>query len=206
MKTLSEEGKDKELLDIVKRMASIAEYNEPDSIYHRERVKGYCYVLARGMGLPAQEADVFAYASLLHDIGKVGIPEAIIFKSSDLLPKEWELVKQHPVIGAEILKGSSSTLLQMGEIIALTHHERWNGSGYPRGLKGEDIPLIGRIFAVADVFDALTTKRPYKPEITIDDATTLLKESAGILFDPKVIAVFLESSNEIIKMYKQSLV
>jgi putative two-component system response regulator len=206
MKTQIAEGKDKDLLDLIKRMAYMAEYHEPEAVYHRERVKAYCYILARGLRFSMPDADTFAQASLLHDIGKVGVPGTILYKSGDLTDSEWEIVRRHPIIGSEILKGSVINLLQIGEVIALTHHERWDGSGYPRGLKGEDIPLSGRIFAVADVFDALTTKRAYKPEIDVPDAIELLKNSSAVLFDPKVVDVFAQNFDEIIKARKQNLV
>ncbi len=206
MKSQNPDGKDKNLLDLISRMAYMAEYQEPEAGFHRERVKSYCYILARALRFSIADAEVFAQASLLHDIGKVGIPGTILSKPGELTASEWDIMRRHPLIGAEILKGSDINFLQMGEVIALTHHERWDGSGYPQGLKGEDIPLSGRIFAIADVFDALTTKRAYKPEIDLSKAIELLQNSSGILFDPKVVEVFTENFEEIIKARKQNLV
>jgi putative two-component system response regulator len=150
------------LLDVIRRMASLAQYREGGIRNHLERVRGYCYVIARGMGLSNQEAEIISLASQLHDVGEAAIPDEVLSKSGELSPADWERVKMHPARGAELLQGSPSVIVQAGEIMALTHHERWDGSGYPRGLSGEDIPLSGRICAVADVFDALTTPRPYK--------------------------------------------
>lgn len=206
MKTQSLEGKDKDVLDLIKRMAFMAEYHEPEAEFHRERVRAYCFVLAHGLGFSMADSDTLALASLLHDVGKIGIPESILSKPGDFTPEEWEFVRRHPITGADLLKGTSLNVLNIAEVIALTHHERWDGSGYPRGLKGEEIPLSGRIFAVADVFDALTTKRVYKPEIDVVKAIDLLKNSSGVLFDPKVVDAFERNSDEIIKARKQNLV
>lgn len=206
MKTQSFEGKEKDLLDLIKRMALMAEYHEPEAEFHRERVKAYCFILAHGLGFSLADSDTLAQASLLHDIGKVGIPETILLKSGDFAPEEWEFVRRHPIIGADILKGTNLNVLKIAEVIALTHHERWDGSGYPQGLKGEEIPMSGRIFAIADVFDALTTKRVYKPEIDVTKAIDLLKNSSGVLFDPNVVDAFDRNSDEIIKARKQNLV
>ncbi len=206
MKTQYSEGKDKDLIDLIDRMAYMAEFHEPDAVFHRKRVKDYCFILARGLGFSIHDAETLAFASLLHDVGKISIPETITSKAEDLTPEEWEYVRRHPNVGADIIKGSTNSLMQIAEVIALTHHERWDGSGYPQGLKGEDIPLGGRIFAVADVFDALTTKRAYKPEISVQNAIDLVIQSSGTLFDPKVIDVFQKNSDEIIRIRKQNLV
>lgn len=188
----------KDVVDIVRRMSALAEYREPGIKNHLERIRGYCHVIARGLDLSPQEAEIVANASQLHDIGEIGIPDALLNKAGKLAPYEWEVVKRHPIIGAEILRGSPSILLQAGEIIALSHHERWNGTGYPYGLEGEDIPLSGRICALADIFDALTTKRPYKDEIPVDEAYDLVLESSGVLFDPQVVQVFRDNFDELL--------
>jgi putative two-component system response regulator len=123
----------------------------------------------------------------LHDIGKVGVPDSILHKAGPLEPAEWETMRRHTTIGAEILTGSRSPVVRMAEEIALTHHERWDGSGYPRGLVGQEIPLVGRICAVSDVFDALVSARPYKPAWPIDEALAELERRAGTLFDPTLV-------------------
>ena len=190
----------KETLDLVRRMALMAQFREPGVENHLERVRGYCYVIAHGLGLSTTEVELIAYASQLHDIGYVGVPDAVLAKSGQLTAYEWELVKRHPAIGAEMLSGSPSPLLQAGELIALSHHERWDGSGYPRALGGEKIPLGGRICAVADVFDALTTKRPYKDEIPVQEALQLIMDESGQLFDPRVVKAFCDGFDEILRV------
>lgn len=195
----------REVLDVVRRMSALAEYREPGIKNHLERIRGYCMVIARGLDLSVQEVEVIANASQLHDIGEIGIPDAILTKAGKLSPYEWEVVKRHPVIGAEILRGSPSTLLQAGEIIALSHHERWDGSGYPYGLKGEDIPLSGRICAMADIFDALTTKRPYKDEVSVEEAYDLILESSGVLFDPQLVTVFKDNFDELLVIRQNNI-
>ena len=195
----------REVLDVVRRMSALAEYREPGIKNHLERIRGYCMVVARGLDLSVQEVEVIANASQLHDIGEIGIPDAILTKAGKLSPYEWEVVKRHPVIGAEILRGSPSTLLQAGEIIALSHHERWDGSGYPYGLKGEDIPLSGRICAMADIFDALTTKRPYKDEVSVEEAYDLILESSGVLFDPQLVTVLKDHFDEFLVIRQNNI-
>lgn len=187
----------KEMLDMVRRMALMAEYQEAGIVGHLERMRGYCFVIAHGLGLSSQEVELISHASQLHDVGEVGVPQTVLTKRGELTAYEWELVKRHPHIGAEILSGSSSPLLQVGELIALTHHERWDGSGYPRALQGEGIPIGGRICALADVFDALTTKRPYKEEIPIEEALQLIQDTSGQLFDPRLVKIFRENFDEI---------
>jgi putative two-component system response regulator len=200
MRTYPAEIKDKELIDSIRRMAQMAEYREPETTSHRERIREYCYVLGICIGLSAYDAEVISFACMLHDIGKVGLPESLIMKAGDLTSYEWEQMKKHTTIGAEILRGSPSVILQTGEVVALTHHERWDGSGYPNALRGEDIPLSGRICALADVFDALTTKRLYKQEVSVDNAFRLIKDAGGQLFDPKLVEVFLQNREDIQKI------
>jgi putative two-component system response regulator len=205
MSKLSTEVLNRELLDVVKRMATLAEYREPGIQHHLERIRGYCYALARGMDFPMQDAEVISYASQLHDIGEISIPDSLLMKAGKLSPYEWEQVKRHPIIGAEILRGSPSIVLQMGETIALTHHERWDGSGYPYGTKGEAIPVPGRICALADIFDALTTRRPYKDEIPVAEAYQLIMDNSGVLFDPALVQAFSESFDEITKIRQMNI-
>jgi putative two-component system response regulator len=198
------EAASRDTLDTIRRMAVLAQYRKPGLIAHLERVRSYCYLLARAAGLPEANARVLSFASQLHDVGEIAIPKEVLTKSTELLPYEWELVKQHTIIGAEILRGSPSVIIQAGEVIALTHHERWDGSGYPHGLKGEDIPIGGRICAVADVFDALTTPRPYKAEMKVDDALTLLQTSGQAMFDPRLVEIFCQNYEELVKIRTQA--
>jgi putative two-component system response regulator len=134
----------------------------------------------------------------MHDIGKIGIPDHILQKSGDLTAEEWEVMRKHPEIGARIIGDDSAEILAMARSVALHHHERWNGDGYPRGLVGEAIPLEARIVMIADVFDALTTERPYKLAWTVEDAVRYMRAQAGILFDPKLLARFFEQLPELL--------
>lgn len=194
-----------ELIDAIRRMAHLAEYRKPDILSHLERIRGYCEVIASGLGLPPTEVQVIACASQLHDIGEVEMPESVSNRNGQLTPYEWELIKRHPIIGADLLRGSSSPLLQMGEVIALTHHERWDGTGYPRGLQEEAIPLGGRICALADVFDALTTRRPYKAEISVESALLLVQETSGQFFEPQLVQVFNDHFGEILDVRRMNI-
>lgn len=190
----------KEALDLARRMALMAQFREAGIENHLERIRGYCYVIAHGLELSTPEVELISQASQLHDVGYVGVPDAVLAKSGQLTAYEWELVKRHPAIGAELLSGSNSPILQAGELIALTHHERWDGSGYPQALQGEEIPLGGRICALADVFDALTTKRSYKQEIPVEEALQLLVDASGQLFDPKLVKIFRDGFDEILRV------
>ena len=192
----------KELLDAVWRMAYIAEYREGGNITHLERIKGYVQVLGRGLGLTQSEVQLISTACQLHDIGKAGLPEGLLLQQGQYSDAEINKIKRHTTIGAEILNNSNSALLQAGETIALNHHERWDGSGYPNGISGEQIPLSARLCAIADVFDALTTPRPYKKEITVDDALRLITGASGTLFDPQIVEVFQEEFSNILKVKK----
>jgi len=164
MNSYASEINNKEFLDTIQRMALVAQYQAPNIEPHIERVRRYTYILALGMDLSRETALTISYASQLHDVGEAGIPQTILAKAGELSAYDWEFVKRHTTIGAEMLSGSVSNLMQTAEMIALTHHERWNGTGYPKGLRGEAIPISGRLTALADVFDALTTPRAYKKE------------------------------------------
>ena len=194
------EANNKDYLDLLLRLAKLAEYREGDNTHHFTRIRRYCRVLASSHGLSPQETEIIAVASQLHDLGKIRIPDNMMDKKENLSMDEWEIIKSHTVIGSNLLKGSTSRILQTAEVIALTHHERWDGSGYPRGLKGDEIPVSGRICALADVFDALTTKRVYKDEITTDEAGRLIKDYSGELFDPKMVIIFGKEFKEIKKI------
>lgn len=177
-------------LDIIRRLARAAEFRDEDTGVHIIRMSKLCARLGKELGMDEYHCDLLLNASPLHDIGKLGIPDSVLLKPGKLNPQEWEIMKKHTLIGAELLSGSSSELMKMAERIALTHHERWDGKGYPQGLKGEEIPLIGRITAVCDVFDALLSRRPYKKPWTLDETLTEIKSASGAQFDPRVVEAF----------------
>ena len=178
-------------LDVVRRLGQAVESRDGDTGEHIERISRLCQQLACRIGLPEDEAELIGHASTMHDVGKIGIPDSVLLKPSRLDPEEWALMQSHTTIGAAILAGSSSPLLQMAESIALTHHERWDGTGYPAGLRGEAIPLASRICAVCDVFDALLSKRRYKRGWSMEEAIAELTAQRGRHFDPALVDVFV---------------
>lgn len=190
----------KETLDFIFRMAYIAELKEWDNRLHLERIRRYSYIIANGLDLSQRETETTSIASLLHDVGKINIPDELLRKKGEYEGFEWELIEKHTVEGATILQGSPSLILKTAEIIALSHHERWDGSGYPRGLKGNEIPLSGRIYAVADVFDALTTPRLYKAAIDVSRGINMILDASSKLFDPLVVKAFEQKIGEIQKI------
>ncbi len=179
-------------LEIVHRLAQAAEHRDNETGSHIVRMSHYAVVLGRAAGMNEEECDILLHATPMHDVGKLGIPDRILLKPGKLDADEWEIMKQHTVIGAQLLSNSQSPVLQMGEAIALTHHERWDGSGYPNLLAGEDIPLVGRICAIADVFDALSSKRCYKEPWPLENVLQELRLLSGIQFDPRLIEMFDE--------------
>ncbi len=166
-------------------------------------MSNYCAIIARVLHLPPGEVEVILHASPMHDVGKIGIADAILLKPGKLDNDEWDIMKQHTTMGGRILSGSSSDLLLAGEVIALSHHEKWDGSGYPKGLAGEDIPLFGRICAVADVFDALISERPYKKAFSNEKAYEILREGRGTQFDPKVLDAFFKRLDKVVAIQEQ---
>lgn len=192
-------------LDTLHRLALAAEYKDKETVLHILRMSRYCAILARGLHLPPSDVEIILHASPVHDVGKIGIPDAILLKPGKLDREEWILMKQHATIGAHILSGSRSRLVQVGQIIAKSHHEKWDGSGYPEGLAKENIPLWGRICAVADVFDALTSKRPYKEAFSNEKAFKILKEERGKHFDPRIIDVFFEQLDDVLAIQVSAL-
>ncbi|MCB1878018.1 MAG: response regulator [Chromatiales bacterium] len=176
---------------VVARLGRAAEFRDNETGMHVVRMSHFSQLIGLDLGMSEQEADMLLQAAPMHDLGKIGIPDGVLLKPGKLTLEEWQIMKTHPEIGAEILGGSDYPLLQMAHTIALTHHEKWDGSGYPSGLSGADIPLVGRIVAVADVFDALTTERPYKHAWTVEQATEEIRSQAGRHFDPAVVDSFL---------------
>ncbi|MCB1889837.1 MAG: response regulator [Rhodocyclaceae bacterium] len=177
-------------LQIVRRLGRAAEYRDNETGNHIARMSLVSRMLAAGLGWSEAECELMLEASPMHDVGKIGIPDAILQKPGRLTPEEFEIIKAHPTIGAELLSGDDSELLVMASTIALTHHEKWDGSGYPAGLAGEAIPQAGRIVAVADVFDALTSPRPYKKAWSFEAACDLIRDGRGKHFDPAVVDNF----------------
>ena len=177
--------------EMLARLAGAAELHDDDTGRHTHRVGELSVRIAARLGLPAKEVELIRLASALHDVGKIAIPDGVLSKRSKLTAPEYELMKSHTTVGAAMLADSSSQLVRMAEEIALTHHERWDGSGYPLGLAGEAIPITGRIVAVADVFDALTHGRPYKPAWSAVDAIAEMQRQSGRRFDPQVLDAFL---------------
>ena len=182
-----------------------AEYKDSETSAHTVRVAHYCKVLAKSVGLNEKIQDVIFHASPLHDLGKLGIADKILLKPGKLDADEFEIMKTHARIGYDILKYSQSGYLKAGAVISYSHHEKFDGSGYPLGLSGERIPILGRIVAVADVFDALTSVRPYKDAWSIEDACALLVEEKGKHFDPNLIDLFIENLDEIKSIKSQFL-
>jgi HD-GYP domain-containing protein (c-di-GMP phosphodiesterase class II) len=178
--------------EIIITMGEIGESRSQETGRHVRRVAQYSYLLALGLGLSEKEADLLRSASPMHDIGKVAIPDAILHKPAKLTAEEFEQMKTHTLIGHQLLRNSRRELLQAAATIALQHHEKWDGSGYPQGLKGEEIHLYGRITAVADVFDALGSARVYKPAWELERILRLFAEERGKHFDPQIVDVFME--------------
>jgi len=178
-------------LEILKRLALAVEYRDDDTGEHTIRVGANCSRVARGLGFSDDMIELVKQAAPLHDIGKVGISDAIVLKPHKLTPEEFEVMKTHTLIGGQILSESRFPVLQIGEKIARSHHERWDGRGYPDGLSGEEIPLEARITSVVDVFDALTHERPYKHAWPVEEAITEIKRCAGANFDPAVVEAFV---------------
>ncbi len=184
-------------LQIIRRLGVAAEFKDNETGMHIMRMSHVCQLLGKAHGLRDEHAEVLLNASPMHDIGKIGIPDDILLKPGRLDTEEWHVMQKHTIKGALILGQHSSEPLKTARLVALTHHEKWNGEGYPEGLAGDDIPLAGRIAAIADVYDALISKRPYKDPWPQDKAVDLIRGEAGKHFDPDLVALFLKHLPEI---------
>ena len=187
-------------VEILRRLGRAAEYRDNETGMHVMRMSLCCQRLALAAGIPDVQAEVIQLAAPMHDIGKIGIPDHILLKPGKLDPQEWAVMQRHVTIGAEIIGTHDSDLMRTARAIALTHHERWDGKGYPAGLAGEDIPIEGRIAAICDVYDALLSVRPYKPAWPEQKAMDLLLEQSGQAFDPRLVPIFLELGPEFAKI------
>ncbi len=190
-------------LETIYRLSMASEYKDQDTGAHIERMSLYSAAVARRMGLDEKAVETILYASPMHDLGKIGVPDGILTKPAMLDALEWEIMKQHTVMGSRILAGSDAEFIKLGETIARSHHEKWDGSGYPDGLAGEQIPISARIAAIADVFDALTAKRPYKEPFPVEKSFAILREGRGSHFDPAVVDAFFAIQDEILAIKKR---
>ena len=184
-------------LDTINRLVAATEYKDEDTGDHIVRISRYCTLIAEKLGLPRETVELIQFASPMHDIGKIGIPDHILLKPDRLTKEEFDIVKTHTTIGASILENAKADVLKLSHEIALSHHEKYNGNGYPGGLSGEDIPISGRIVAIADTFDALTSTRPYKDPYPFDVAVDIILSEKGQHFDPDIVDVFIGSIEEI---------
>lgn len=187
-------------LNIVQCLGMAAEYKDNETGLHVIRMSHFSRIIALAAGFSEEEADEILHAAPMHDVGKIGIPDAILQKPGKLDAQEWDVMRQHPEIGAQIIGDHEASLLQMARRIALSHHEKWDGSGYPEGLVGDAIPIEGRIVAIADVFDALTSVRPYKEAWPVEKAVDLIRRERGKHFDPQLVDCFLESLDAIVEI------
>lgn len=185
---------------IIRRLGRAAEFKDNETGNHVLRMSHYARLIAEAHGLGSEAADIIYSTAPMHDIGKIGIPDSILLKPGKLDAEEWKIMKQHPLMGAEIIGKHENELLETARVIALSHHEKWDGSGYPLGLKGEDIPLEGRIVAIADVFDALLSVRPYKPALPLEEALHYLESQSGRHFDPQLIGAFEKAMPDILRI------
>jgi len=193
-------------VETIYTMTSAAEYKDEETGTHVRRISHYCKELAQTLGMTAEYANTLYYASPMHDIGKIGIPDHVLFKPASFTPEEWKVMKTHAELGAKILARGTSPYLRMGAEIALNHHERWDGSGYPNGLKGEDIPFSARIMTIGDVYDALRSKRPYKAPFPHERACSVITAGDGRTspdhFDPHVLAAFRNSAHRFREIFE----
>ena len=185
---------------IISRLGRASEYRDDETGNHVLRVAHYSRLIAEAYGLGQKAASIIFSTAPMHDVGKIGIRDSILLKPGKLDSQEWEIMRLHPVMGAEIIGKHENEMLETARIIALTHHERWDGAGYPSQLKGEDIPLEGRVVAIADVFDALLSARPYKEAFSIDKSIRIMDAEDGTHFDPQLMEAFRKALPEILKV------
>lgn len=190
-------------LEIIRHLGRAAEYKDNETGMHVIRMSHYAKFIAEAYGSNEEWVERLFHAAPMHDVGKIGIPDHILLKPGKLDADEWEMMKKHSEFGAEIIGEDPSQLLQMSKQIALTHHEKWDGSGYPKRMKGEEIPLEGRIVAIADVFDALTSERPYKKAWPVEDAVKLIDDNSGSHFDPSLVPLFHQVLPQILDIKEQ---
>lgn len=193
-------------LDTIARLTTVSECMDESTAFHVKRIGHYCQLMARTLGWSEKDAELIFYASPMHDIGKVGIPTRILLKPGRLTAGEFEIMSTHTTIGAKIMQGSTSAYLQLAEQIALTHHEKWDGSGYPSHLREDDIPIEGSLMSIADVYDALRSARPYKPPFDHDTAFRIITEGDGRTlpshFAPEVLQVFMDTHHQLSRIFQ----
>jgi len=189
--------------ETIQRLARAAEFRDNETAEHNQRMSHYCRLLAERLGMSTERCEQIRLSSVMHDVGKVGVSDLVLRKPGKLTDEEFAQIKTHPEIGHRILSGSSSPLLELSAVIALTHHEKYDGSGYPSRLAGEAIPIEGRIAAVADVFDALTSNRVYRDAWSVDKSVELLVRDKGTHFDPHVVDLFLGSMDDVLQIKKR---
>lgn len=190
-------------LEIIRRLTIASEQRDNETGQHIIRMSKMCALVGQAFGMSDGQCDLLLHASPMHDIGKIGIPDKVLLKPGKLDPDEWEIMKTHTTLGEKILSGHGSELMKMARLIAITHHEKWDGTGYPQGLKGEDIPLVGRICALCDVFDALTSNRPYKKAWSIEDSLKEINRNKAKSFDPRLVVGFNNVQDDIVKITKE---
>lgn len=192
-------------LQIIRRLGRAAEYRDNETGLHVIRMSHYARLLGLATGMDEEDAEQLLNAAPMHDVGKIGIPDHILLKPGKLDESEWAVMRTHPYIGYKIIGEQDSPLLSLAAEIAYTHHEKWDGSGYPRRLRGEEIPLVGRIVALADVFDALTTARPYKLAWSVEKAVDYIRSVSGLHFDPDLVPLFLDQLPQLLEIRERWL-
>ncbi len=189
--------------DTIRRLATAAELRDQETGDHIIRVTKYCEILAKGINSSKDFIDILSYAAPMHDVGKIGVPDSILLKNGSLTNEEFDIMREHTLIGEKILVGSEAKVLSIAADIAVSHHEKWDGSGYPRGLKQNKIPMSGRITALADVFDVLTSPRPYKDAYPVEVAFEMIEQDSGSHFDPKLVHILKTKFDEVKKVRRE---